>query len=113
MADHLHIFETLERVGGRLQAAYGDELIPRAELVKQVAAECGCSPDSVIPSDHCYNRTNDGMPEDNTPIFILEERGLYRFVGRAYSYTGALWHHPTGGEPYQIGQWVAGKLARF
>ena len=113
MAKFLNVVETLERVGCRLQAEHGDQPIPRAELEEQVAQECGCVPGSVLPSDHCYNRTNDGIPADNIPMFIHEGAGLYRFVGPAYPYTGPLMHHPKGGQPRQVGEWVQGKLTWF
>jgi hypothetical protein len=110
MSPHLTVVEVLERVGRRLQMERGDEPIPRAELQSQVAQECGCAPESVMPSDHCYNRTNDGIRLNNTPMFIHEDHGRYRFVGRGYPYTGPLMHYPKGQPPRQVGQWMAGKL---
>ena len=55
------IAETMELVGHRLQEARGKEPITRAEIVRAVVDDCGCSTSCVLPSDHCYNRTNDGV----------------------------------------------------
>jgi hypothetical protein len=116
MAKSLKVVETLERVGRRLHARYGDQPIPRSELVKQVADECGCSKGSVLPSDHCYNRTNNGIRLENTPMFIHvgnEKSGLYQFVGVDHAYTGPLYHYPQDDTPRQVGEWVAGHLTYF
>lgn len=106
----MNVVEALERVGRRLQATYGDRPIPRKVLRDEAVRECGCSPGSGLPSDFCYNRTNNGIHLENTPMFIHEERGLYRFVGRGFCYTGKLMHYPMGGLPRQVGEWVNGVL---
>ena len=113
MAKSLNVVETMERVGRQLQQQYGDEPIPRAEIVQQVADECGCTKGSVLPCDHCYNRTNNGVRPENPLMFLHvgEERsGLYRFVGVNHPYTGPLHHYPKDGPPQQVGEWVAGQL---
>jgi hypothetical protein len=113
MTRAMNVVETMERVGRRLQQHYGDQPIPRAEIVQQVADECGCAKGSVLPSDHCYNRTNNGIRLENAPMFLHvgdERSGLYRFVGLNYPYTGPLYHYPKGGPPLQVGEWVAGQL---
>jgi hypothetical protein len=97
MAKSLNVTETLERVGRRLQQHYGDKPIPRAELVQQVASECGCTEGSVLPSDHCYNRTNHGVGLRHKRLFLHVGRGLYRFVGENYPYTGPVHHYPKAG----------------
>ncbi|HEX4607533.1 MAG TPA: hypothetical protein VH092_04940 [Urbifossiella sp.] len=76
------------------------------------AAECGCEPGSVIPSDYCYNRTNDGVKPSWPIFFELVGDGEYRFLGRDYPYNGPRWHHPKGGgEPRQVAVWVNGVQA--
>ncbi len=110
MAKSLNVVETMERVGRQLQQHYGEKPIPRAKIVEQVAEKCGCAKTSVIPSDHCYNRTNNGIPMENAPMFLHEQSGLYRFVGLNYPYTGPLYHCPKDGPPQKVGEWVEGKL---
>lgn len=120
----LGVVEALERVGRRLQQSHGDEPIPLREIVQQVVAECGCGSDSVLPSDHCYDRINDGIALVSSdgpreidmkwrPMFehVGHDRsGLYRFRGRDYAFTGRLVHYPKGGTPREVGQWVKGEL---
>ena len=33
----------------------------RSEIIKFVTSKHGCNPDSVMPSDYCYNRLNKGI----------------------------------------------------
>ncbi|MBM3457162.1 MAG: hypothetical protein FJX77_01310 [Armatimonadetes bacterium] len=116
MAKRMNVAGTLEKVGRRLQVQYGAQPIPRAALVQHVVSACGCTEDSVLPSDHCYDRTNNGIPLKNSPMFLhigAERSGLYRFVGLNYQYTGPLYHYPRNGPPRQVGEWVAGKLYYF
>lgn len=93
------IASAIESVGRRLQDDYGNEPIPRREIIEGVVEECGCAPTSVIPSDYCYNLWNKGIPCDQTRFFLHEgERrsGNYRFVGKYFSYDGQILHFPKG-----------------
>jgi hypothetical protein len=72
MSKSLDIPGTCDRVGRRLQAEYDPEPIPAAVLIEAVVEECGCQPTSVLPTDRCYNRTNNGIPWENSPVFIYE-----------------------------------------
>jgi len=105
------VVDVLECVGRRLQEKYAHEPIPRAELVRQVAAECACSEGSVLPSDHCYNLYNDGLPTNHRPMFVQEGSGCYRFLGPGYRYTGPRFHYPRGGPRRQVGEWIDGKYS--
>ncbi len=110
MSKRLGVTEAMERVARRLQTENGDRPLPRKLIVEQVVAECGCGDDSALPSDHCYNRINNGIKLENTPMFLHEGKGLYRFVGLGFRYTGPLMHHPKRGKPRQVGHWVDGVL---
>jgi hypothetical protein len=106
----------MDHVGRGLQQRYGSAPIPRIEIVEEVAKECGCARESVIPSDHCYDRTHEGIRLENEPMFVhvgQPRSGLYRFLGRNYPYTGPLFHYPKGGSPQQVGEWVSGQLRYF
>ena len=95
----MKVAEALELVGRRLQAAAGEQPVPRDEIVRHVVAECGCDPSSVIPSDHCYNRINAGVRSSHVPLFLHvgdERSGLYRFVGRNFNYSGPVEAFPQG-----------------
>ena len=67
----LTIRQALDQVGSELQPQYGDRPIPGAELKREVARRTGRTNESgIIPSDFCYNRTNEGIPLPNGPMFI-------------------------------------------
>lgn len=112
MSRSLDIAGACDRVGHRLRAEYGTEPIPGAVLIAEVVKECGCQPGSVIPTDRCYNRTNNGIQLQNNPIFIYEGPSLFRYVGLNYPFTGPLLHKPKdNSQPERIvGQWVNGHL---
>ena len=98
-----------DRVGRRLQAEYGAEPIPGHVLIEAVVAECGCEPESVLPTDRCYNRTNKGIPLENSPVFIYEG-GLFRYVGPNFPYTGPVYHKPKGERERVVAWRIEGKL---
>ena len=89
--------EALEQIGQKLYERNGDASIPSHELKRQAARLIGLQESSIIPSDFCYNRINAGIPLLNTPMFIQETRGFYRFVGLDYPFTGSMVHKPQGG----------------
>ena len=112
MAASPKIVEVLERVGQRLSEVSEGRPLQRKLLVEEVAAECGCKMGSVLPSDHCYNRVNDGLPPDHTPMFVHEGKGLYRFIGKNAPYTGKRMHYPKGKntQPRHVSDWELGVL---
>ena len=102
--------ETLEQVGQKLQAQFGDAPIPGAELTRQAALLGGYQESSIFPSDFCYNRTNAGIQCPNQPLFVREGRGQYRFVGFRSPYTGVMFHKPHGQPERVVGSWHEGSF---
>ena len=50
---------------------------------------------SYIPSDYCYNRTNEGINYDKQPhYFLYIKRGIYQYVGKNYNYIGVVERNP-------------------
>ena len=86
------IADVLYRVAERLHQANPGKPLHVAELVDEVIAECRCKRQSVLPSNHCYNRINDGVPSKNDPMFEHveepESSGLYLFLGRNFPFHG-------------------------
>ena len=85
--------------------------ISRKEIIENVHALYGTNKESIIPSDYCYNIINKDVMsydfEKGHPRLLEhreEERGLYRYLGKNYPYTGSITHK---GEP--VGQWTNGK----
>jgi hypothetical protein len=104
-----HIVVALERAGRELQLQYGDEPIPRGELVTRTARLARCSPSSVLPSDFAFNRVNRDVVSRARPMFIHEGRGQYRFVGPDYAYRGPILWQPAGEHEREVGRSVDGK----
>ncbi len=47
---------------------------------------------SIIPSDYCYNRVNDGIALSKPTLFEYVEAGRYRCLGEHYPYNGSIYH---------------------
>jgi hypothetical protein len=99
----------LEQAGRELQLQYGNEPIPTGELVTRTARLARCSPSSVLPSDHAFNRVNRSAVSRVRPMFIQEDRGQYRFVGPDYAYSGPILWQPAGEHERKVGSSVDGK----
>src|SRR5258708_24387697 len=90
MPQRMTVAEALKQAGSELQRVFGTEGIPRAELQKRAIELCGRKAGSVIPSDFCHNRANEGVkdPPPNGAIFLWKEGARYVYVGEAYRFTG-------------------------
>lgn len=83
----------------------------KVEVVDQVVQKYGCNPASVIPSDYCYNRINDGINfETCIHIFEYIGRDSYKYLGENYQFTGGIFHKPKGGIEVLVGEWVNGEV---
>ena len=59
----------------------------RQEIISLVVDRFGANPNSVIPSDYCYNMTNKGISPDHVSFFLNVGTGLYEYVGENYKAT--------------------------
>lgn len=59
----------------------------RQEIIALVVDRFGTNPNSVIPSDYCYNMTNKGIASDHVSFFLNVGTGLYEYVGENYKAT--------------------------
>ncbi len=60
------------------------------------------APGSIIPSDYCYNRINDGIAEDKPTYFEYLTNGVYKCWGSDYKYCGPVLHKATGSANEEI-----------
>jgi hypothetical protein len=73
----------------------------------------GLNKTSVIPSDYCYNRTNNGI-NTNKNILIYLGSGEYKYVGKSYNYEGWVFHREKSTKEDKIvGQWKSGVYITF
>jgi hypothetical protein len=86
-----------------------DVHVSTSQIKDQLKEKFGTNPSSIIPSDYCYNRCNDGINFDKH-IFEYLGRNSYKYLGEGYSYTGEICHKPIGQMDEKIiGKWINGK----
>lgn len=79
------------------------------EIINKVVLKHGCNPGSIIPSDYCYNRINNGIDFENyLHMFEFMGNRSYRYLGENYPYNGTIYHKPKGGLEIAIGKWSNG-----
>lgn len=64
----------------------------KAELRDFIQKRYKVASGSIIPSDYCYNRINDGIALTKPTLFEYLERGQYRCLGENYPYNGNIYH---------------------
>ncbi len=63
-----------------------------AELHAFIQERYKIADSSIIPSDYCYNRINDGITLSKPTLFEHLTRGQYRCLGLNYPYNGDIYH---------------------
>ena len=70
--------------------------------------------DSIVPSDYCYNKTNNGIKYGKwLRLFEYTENKTYRYLGLNYPYTGPITHQPKGKEKIVVGELKNGILTWY
>lgn len=64
----------------------------RQELLSFLNSKYEIALGSIIPSDYCYNRINDGIALSKPTLFEYIEAGRYRCLGDSYPYNGNIYH---------------------
>lgn len=94
-------------------AGTGDRLITTSEIRRTMVERYGTNPASVLPSDYCYNRWNQGIARQQ-PLFVRVGAGEYRYVGPDQPYTGLVFWRPKSSAADQVaGERVDGVLRLF
>ena len=76
-----------------LITTHGAEYIAtRQELLSLLHNKYEVALGSIIPSDYCYNRINDGIALSKPTLFEYVEAGRYRCLGENYPYNGNIYH---------------------
>lgn len=104
-AGKLSIFAQLQEV---LKGQEG-KLVYRADVVQAVSDRFGTNPGSVILSDYCYNRFNNGIPFKQH-LFEYVTRSTYKYLGECYPYNGLIFHKKKGSSSEEaVGEWLNGE----
>ena len=73
-----------------------EHVITRGELQHLMYERFNVTPGSVIPSDYCYNRLNNGITLNKPTLFKYLGGGKYLCLGEGYCYNGPILHRPRG-----------------
>lgn len=92
-----------------------DYIATTAEIKEWCEQNCDTNPASIIPSDYCYNRTNNGLNKEGRvyrpQLLEFVGRGRFRVLGKNYPYTGDMYARPRGyDEDIVVGHWENGKF---
>ena len=84
----------------------------RSEIISMVTKNFDRNESSIIPSDYCYNRLNNGINYEKTiHLFEYTATKQYRYLGINYPYTGKIYHKPKGSYEVCVGELINGRLA--
>lgn len=82
-----------------------------AEIKQRIQERYGSSRSSVIPSDYCYNRQNEGV-SNTRHLFEYLGRARYRYLGEGHRYTGQVFSCRRGTKKDQlVGEWRDGEYS--
>ncbi len=90
--------------------AIGTELT-RAQIIDAVVIKFNRNRGSIIPSDYCYNRLNNGIVfEKSLHLFEYTYNKTYIYLGENYRYTGKIYHKPKSCDEICVGEWIDGEI---
>lgn len=85
-------------------------LVSTSEIKRALHELHETNPASVLPSDYCYNRLNQGM-QDPRALFVRVGWGEYRYLGLDHPYSGLVYGRGRGeAEDRVVGERVDGEL---
>lgn len=81
------------------------------EIKQMVHNRFGRNTSSIIPSDYCYNRLNNGIDFERQPhLFEYTADNLYTYLGIGFPYNGKIYHKPQKGIEICVAEMVNGKI---
>ncbi len=101
------IIEALEKNFQKEEVFFG------SDLKSILASEYEINPGSILLTDYCYNRYNEGIVFDKH-LFEYLERNKFKYLGENYPYSGKVFHKPKRSQvEHIVGEWVKGELKMF
>lgn len=96
--------ETIKQAGENLRDRLGDRLFRKKEITDEILKLSRYGPNSIFPSDYCYNMINKYPGSFELALFEQVHRNAYRYLGPSYKYSGIIcWK----GKP--VGKWETGR----
>jgi len=83
-------------------------VVKSSEIKNELNRKFCANRNSVILSDYCYNRYNDGV-KFNKHIFEYLGKNQYKCLGENYPYNGNIYHKPINQEIEIYGHWMNGE----
>ncbi|MER2192241.1 MAG: hypothetical protein ABS951_14870 [Solibacillus sp.] len=98
------IYEQLKEV----LAGREGEIVTATDLKEQLYIKYGKNKASILLSDYCYNRYNEGILFKKH-LFQYLDRNMYKYLGENALYTGLIFQKKKGEESERIvGEWING-----
>ena len=89
-------------------------IFSRSEIIDMVTTKYNRNPTSIVPSDYCYNRLNNGINyEKYLHLFEYTDDKNYKYLGLNYPYSGKILHKPKGGFEVVVGELKNGVLTSY
>ncbi len=99
------IYEQIKDVMGTYEV---EDIVSAKEVLDAVVQKFNVKRNSILLSDFCYNRTNDGI-DFNRHIFEYLSPGQYKYLGENYKYSGLIYHKPKRQKKDMVvGRWEGG-----
>ena len=105
------IEEQMIVIANELAEKYGDRhVVELQEIYKIFKDKYGTNKGSIIPSDYCYNRINNGIQLKKATVFEHLGNGRYRCLGLNFPYNGTVFHKPAGQyREFAVGKCINGE----
>jgi hypothetical protein len=104
------IEEQMIAVANDLIKKFGTEhIVDLQQLYRIFKTQYNTNEGSIIPSDYCYNRINNGINLNKPTVFEFLGRGQYRCLGLNYPYNGIIYHKPKGLYEISVGKCINGE----
>lgn len=97
------IFDQIKEI---LESKEGS-IVTSSEIKNDLNLKYGTNKQSIIPSDYCYNRLNNGI-KFNKHLFEFINRNSYKYLGENYPYNGKIFHGPQRQKERVCGEWKNG-----
>lgn len=90
-----------------------DRIISILEIRSTLQERFGTNATSILPSDYCYNRWNQGVTRQK-PLFVRVGSGEYRYLGPDHPFTGVVFWRPKGARSDEVaGERINGELRLY
>lgn len=86
-----------------------DHIVDLQQLYRIFKTQYNINEGSIIPSDYCYNRINNGINLNKATVFEFLGRGQYRCLGLNYQYNGIIYHKAKGQAEISVGKCINGE----